>query len=159
MTPKIPPSAATPSPTQNHVSLDMARTVRRARTIRKLPMVALALILTLGCGAADKAYTAGKVAALECGKLNLAPAAALLARWGVEDALAGKIDWAKHEADAAGFALGVGTCAYAEARRAYKAKPTVQAMALGEQPDDGSAGLARLANGAQVVLADGTVVQ
>lgn len=159
MTPKIPPSAATPSPTQNHVWLDMARTVRRGRVLRKLPMLALALILTLGCATAHRGYTAGKVAAIECGKLNLAPAAALLARWGVEDALAGKIDWAKHEKDAEGFALGVGTCAYAEARRAWKSKPTVQAATLGEQPDDGSAGLARLARGAQVVLADGTVVQ
>lgn len=159
MIPSTAPSAATPIPMYAHVMVDMARTVRRARTIRKLPMMALALILTLGCGAADKAYTAGKVAALECGKLNLAPAAALLARWGVEDALAGKIDWAKHEQDAAGFALGVGTCAYGELVRYYKAKPTVQAMSLGAQVDDGSAGLARLAKGAQVVLADGTVVQ
>lgn len=158
MIPSTAPSAATPIPMYAHVMVDMARTVRRVRAIRKLPMLAIALILTLGCSAASRGYTAGKVAALECGKLNLAPAAALLARWGVEDALAGKIDWAKHEQDATGFALGVGTCAYAEALKAYRSKPTVQAMSLGAQPDDGSAGLARLAKGAQVVLADGTVL-
>ena len=159
MTPKIPPSAATPSPMYAQSMLDMmARTVRRVQLLRKLPMLALALILTFGCAAAHRGYTAGKVAALECGKLNLAPAAALLARWGVEDALAGKVQWDKHEADAAGFALGVGTCAYAEFVRYDKAKPTVQALAVGAVPDDGSAGLARLANGMQVVLADGTVL-
>ena len=158
MIPNTAPSAATPIPMYAQVMVAMEPTVRRGRALRKLPMMALALILTLGCATAHRGYTAGKVAAIECGKTNLAPAAALLARWGVEDALAGKIDWAKHEKDAEGFALGVGTCAFAEARRAWKAKPTVQAATLGEQPDDGSAGLARLAKGAKVVLADGTVM-
>lgn len=112
-----------------------------------------------GCAETKRGAAAAKVAALECGKPQLATAAAIVARWAVDDALAGEIQWAKHEADALGFGLGVGTCAYAELRAAYRAKPTPQALALGSPPDDGQAGLERLRaklGGAKIILTDGS---
>lgn len=119
------------------------------------------LALQPACATAERAGGAAKVAALKCGEPQLATAAALIARWAVQDALAGKVDWASHETDALGFGLGIGTCAYAEVRRAWKAKPVVQALAGGPVPDDGQAGLERLRaklGGVPIQLADGTVL-
>lgn len=118
------------------------------------------LLLIASCAPAQRGIGAAKVAALKCGEPQLATAAALVARWAVEDAIAGKVQWAQHETDALGFGLGVGTCAYAEIQRAWRAKPTVQSAALGGQAtDDGGAGLERLrarSGVAKIVLADGT---
>ncbi|MGE5803373.1 MAG: hypothetical protein ACM358_14095 [Gemmatimonadota bacterium] len=122
--------------------------------------IGAALAVQPACATAERAGGAGKIAALKCGEPQLATAASLIARWAVQDALAGTVDWAAHETDALGFGLGVGTCAYAEVRRAWKARPVVQALAVGPVPDDGSAGLERLRarlGGVQIVLADGAV--
>jgi hypothetical protein len=127
-------------------------------------LVGAGLVLQPGCATVERGEQAAKVAALECGKPQLATAAALVARWAVEDALAGKVQWDKHETDALGFGLGVGTCAYAEVVRAWKAKPTVQALAIVAAPDESAlaqAGLERLrakVGGAPIKLADGTVL-
>lgn len=143
----------------SRISLDMPRTVTGSDVTRKL-LIGVMLVASLtSCATAKRAETAGKTAVVECGKPALAPAAALLARWAVEDAQAGKIQWDAHERDALAMALGIGTCAYASLRAAYKAKPTVQALAVGSAPDDGSAGLERLRaqlGGAEIHLADGT---
>jgi hypothetical protein len=114
-----------------------------------------ALLLLASCAEAKRGAAAGKVAAIKCGEPQLATAAAIIARWAVEDALAGKIQWPEHEHDALGFGLGVGTCAYAEVLRVWKSKPTVQAATLGGGPDEvaqAEAGLMRLSGGAEVVL-------
>lgn len=124
-------------------------------------LVGAALALQPACATAERGAGAAKVAALKCGEPQLATAAALIARWAVQDALAGKVDWAAHETDALGFGLGIGTCAYAEVRRAWKARPVVQAIAVGPAPDDGRAGLERLRaklGGVPIQLADGTVL-
>lgn len=116
------------------------------------------------CAAAERAGAAAKVAAIDCGVPKLATAAALVARWAVQDALAGEVQWAKHETDAIGFGLGVGSCAYAEFLRAWKAQPRPQALAIAAQPDPlaaAEAGLERLRarlSGAPIKLADGTVM-
>lgn len=161
MMPMTPPSTATPIPMYAQVMVDMPRTVTGSAMVRKLLIGVMLVVSLTSCATAKRAGTAGKVAVVDCGKPALAPAAALLARWAVEDAMAGKIQWSAHEQDALGVGLGVGTCAYAEFRRAYKAKPTVQALATGPAPDDGSAGLARLRaklGGAEIRLADGSVM-
>lgn len=114
-----------------------------------------------GCADATRAETAGKAAVLDCAKPQVATAAALVARWGVEAAIAGKVDWAKIEADAEGFGIGVGSCGYAEFLRAWKHRPVPQAATLGAVPDDAQAGLERLRaklGGAQIKLADGTIL-
>jgi len=126
-----------------------------------LLLIAGGLAIAPACATAERAGGAAKVAALKCGEPQLATAAALVARWAVDDALAGEINWAGHETDALGFGLGIGTCAYAEVRRAYKAKPTVQARGAEQAPDDGQAGLERLRaklGGVPIELADGTVL-
>lgn len=120
-----------------------------------------ALLLVCSCATAERAGGAAKAAALKCGEPQLATAAALIARWVVQDALAGEINWAAHETDALGFGLGIGTCAYAEVLRAWKARPVVQALAAGPVPDAGQAGLERLRaklGGVPIQLADGTVL-
>lgn len=137
---------------------------RIASATAVIGIVIVAVLLQAGCATAERGGHAAKVAALKCGEPQLATAAAIVARWAVEDALAGKVQWDKHETDALGFGLGVGTCAYAEVVRAWKAKPTPQALALSAGPDEfelAQAGLERLrtkAGGAQIVLADGTVI-
>lgn len=160
MTPMTPPRNATPIPMYAHVMVDMPRTVRYPSALRNLPIALLTLTFALSCATAHRGYNAAKPAVLDCSKQDLPAAAGLAARWGVDSALAGKVDWAALERDAAGLGLGAATCLYAEFLRYWKAKPTVQAMALGPQPqqDDGSAGLARLTNGVRLKLADGTMV-
>jgi len=140
----------------------MKATLLELVTSKKFIAAVTAIVVGLaGCATAERAGGAAKVATLKCGEPQLATAAALVARWAVDDALGGRIDWAAHETDALGFGLGVGTCAYAEVRRAWKAKPTVQARAAGPAPDDGQAGLERLRaklGGVPIQLADGTAM-
>ena len=154
-----PPAPAPPrDPQAGRTSLGLLGIV----SIGVLVGVAAEWMTLSGCATVDRAGDAAKVAVLDCAKPQLAPSAALIARWAIEDALAGKIDWAAHERDATGFGLGVGSCAYAEVLRAWKAKPTPQALATSAPPpDEGAAGLERLRErlgGGPIKLADGTVL-
>lgn len=109
----------------------------------------------MGCATAKHGATSAKTAVIECGKQDLPSIVAAVARWGVESALAGKVDWPSIETQAKGMALGTGSCAYAELIRAFKSKPTVQTATLGGGPDDlvaAEAGLLRVSGGAEVRL-------
>lgn len=123
--------------------------------------LAILLLVLASCSTAKHVETAVKPAVVDCAKEYAPSAAAILARWAAGSAVAGKPDWAALERDAATLAIPAGTCLYAEALAAWRAKPTVQALTMEPLPDDGSAGLERLraaAGGTQVRLVGGAVM-
>lgn len=120
------------------------------------------LLLVTSCATTQRAGTAGKHAAIQCGKQYGPTVASALARWGAESAIAGKLDTDALETTAKGLGLGAGSCFVGEVLRAWKALQPVGVAALAGDADAVTqihAVLARVSGGAQVVLADGTVVQ
>jgi hypothetical protein len=122
-------------------------------------ILTILVLATLGCSTVDRAAGAAKHALIDCGKQYAPTIAAELARWGVESAIAGKVDLQELEQSAKGLGLGAGSCAVAEFLRAWKARQPVGIAALGGEPDlvtQLHGVLARVSGGVPVRLADGT---
>src|SRR5262245_13289653 len=123
------------------------------------------MLILMSCADAKRGGEAAKVAVVDCGK-QLAPGlAAAVARWGVQAAIAGEVDWDSIETGARGLGLGAGSCAVAEFLLAWKDRPRPAAAAarLGESGTmaRGQVALERLRaelGGARLRLADGTVL-